>query len=265
MIDPGEQELNDRGENLVELTPPTPPPLQPINQQLLSEGIRAPGPVTIGVSPQQAPTSDCRIIINNLLPALQFSLAPLGFLFCILNVIMKLIDCVNAVPKCILQLSPAPILVALEGLLKAVLCLAGLMPQLSMLYMLYDILNLIVKLLECLISALQSIKAILTQMNEAFAAAGDDSYLKAQLTAAIAQVNSQSGQTMIIANPLVPIFTMIAMFLPLFGVPQEKIDAITSFSCPAQGTPIDTVLPIFQTLHDVLAEIKEILRILIGG
>jgi len=258
MASPGGYQGDVRGEFVVALEPPRPATLSPLSTAVVGASVRMPGPVQVGASPQQSPTSDCRIIINNLIPSIQLMLGPLGFLFCILGVITKIIDCVNAVPKCIIQLSPVPILAALEGLLKAVVCLAKLLPQLSMLYMIYDILTLLVAFLECVISALTSIKAIQQELTDALAGAGNDQELKDQLISAQGQTATIASQTFTVTNPLVPIFLVLKLFLPLFG--QQAPD----FSVPAPGTPIDTVLPILVTLHDTLATIKVVLGEIIG-
>ena len=253
------QESDDRGEVLVDLDLPMPPPLPVLDPRVVGASVRVPGPIVVGASPPQAPTSNCQIIIGNLLPSIQLMLGPLGFLFCVLNVVMKLIDCVNAVPKCILQLSPIPILTALEGLVKAIVCLAGLMPQLSMLFMLYDILVLLVTFLDCIISSLVSIKTLLANLAAQISAAADDPYLLERLLVAQGQTNTMADQTFATMSPLTPIFNIISMFLPLFGQPT------LSFTVPASGTPIDTVLAVIVPLRNTLAVIRDALRDLIGG
>lgn len=256
-----QQELDDRGEVLVSVTPPTPVSIPVLDPTVVGAAVRVPGPITVGSSPQKAPTTNCKIIINNLMPSIQLMLGPLGFLFCVLSVVTKIIDCVNAVPKCVIQLSPAPILAALEGLAKAIACLARLVPQLSMLYMIYDILVLLLTFLDCTISALTSIKAALAELAAAIAEAeaNDDQYLKDQLVTAQANSNTMADQTFATLNPLGPIFAVISMFLPLFGQPT------LSFTTPAAGTPIDTVLAVLQPLRDTLAVIKTALGEIIGG
>jgi hypothetical protein len=214
--------------------------------------------VKIGAVPQQAPTSDCRIIINNLIPSITIMLGPFGFLFCILNCIMKIIDCVKAVPSCITQLSPSPLTSALSGLAQAVVCLAQLIPQFSMLYLIDDILKMLIAFLTCLISALSSLDAIGRDLAAAITTAGNDDSLKAQLSRAVTQTSVMTDQTLSVTNPLTALFSVINLFLPLFG--QSAI----VFSVPAPGSPIAPVIADLTVLQTTLQNIKSALDAIIG-
>lgn len=247
----------NRGEYQVDVIVPEAPALKTLGVAA-SATVRIPGGVQVGAAPQQAPTSDCRIIINNLIPSITIALGPLGFLFCLLNIVMKIIDCVNAVPKSISMLNPGPILDAIVKLVAAIKCLVQLLPQLSMLFTIYDIICLLVSMLECLITQLMSLKAIQQQILDALNSADQDQDLKNQLNVANQQSSVMMNQTVTILNPLVPIFAVINIFMPLFG--QEPV----SFEVPQPDSPIDTVLEYLTMIHDTLATIKLALEILLG-
>ena len=254
------------GELRVDLNPPIPPsgpgtPLDRLSPSVATATIRVPGGVSVGSSPQQAPTSDCRVVINNLFPSLTITLGPLGFLFCILNVVMKLIDCVNAVPKCITQLSPSPIQEALGGLALAIKCLAMLIPQISMLLMLYDILDTIIKVLACIITAVQSIADIQGEIAAAMSAASTakDTDLMTQLTGAKSQSDIMMSQTLSVANPLAAVFALLNTFLALFG------QSIPEFTVPDAGAPVAEILAPLEAIKNTLGAIKTVLGTLIGG
>jgi hypothetical protein len=253
--------MADRGEYKVELTPSLPPAMPSLGPGgPTSFKVNYPGGVQIGASPQQSPTSDCRVIINNLLPSITIMLGPLGFLFCVLNVVMKIIDCVKAVPDCITQLSPTPLTDALKYLALAVICLAKLIPQISMLYMISDILKIIIAFFDCLISALASLQAIYRQLAEAVNSAGKDTGLKTQLASAQAQTDVMVSQTITMTNPLVPLFDVLNLFLPLFGA--SKID----FTVPdPQHMPLDVIITTFSQIRETLAQVKTLLDSIISG
>jgi len=96
-------------------------------------------------------------IIRSLLAQVNSALSPLGPFFNVLDCIKAIVDCIQAIPDCVLQLSPEPILSCIPDLIKKLMALLALIPQLSIPALIADI-------LEAIIVGLLAIRAELAAM-----------------------------------------------------------------------------------------------------
>jgi hypothetical protein len=96
-------------------------------------------------------------IIRSLLAEANAALSPLQPFFNTLDVIKAIVDCIQAIPDCITQFSPEPILSCIPDLVKKLMKLLQLIPQLSVPILIAD-------LLEAIIVGLIAIRAELAAM-----------------------------------------------------------------------------------------------------
>jgi hypothetical protein len=96
--------------------------------------------------------------LNNLAPAM----APIHTALKILKAIQAIADCTQAVRKCITQLSPAPLINCFPDLFKALADLIPLIPPLSYVAMVADIITLLRALVEDMLSLIETIDAKVT-------------------------------------------------------------------------------------------------------
>jgi hypothetical protein len=238
----------------IEVVPPTPPILPSVGGTPAQ--IRMPGGTVIPLPFSLPPATDCRIIFNQILPNIRVSLGPLGFIFCVLGIVQALIDCVNATIDSISQLNPGPLINALGNLITKAKCLANMIPQVSLLLMLADVLDVILGILGCCITALSNIQVIFMELagSIAEASAAKDTYLKTQLEAAKAQSQQIADQTMLSMNPLTLFFAVLNILLTMIGMgPMPALPAYT----PGQDlTPIITALG---TTRSLVQDIRNLL------
>jgi hypothetical protein len=238
----------------ISVVPPTQPTLPSVGGT--PSQIRMPGGTVVPLPFSLPPATDCRIIFNQILPNVMVTLGPLGFIFCVLGVIQALIDCVNATIDSISQLNPGPLIDALVGLIEKAKCLAQMIPQVSLLYMLADVLDVVLGILGCIITALSNIQVIFMELagSIAEADAAKDTYLKTQLESARSQSQQMADQTMMMMSPLTIFFAVLNILLTMIGMgPMPSLPAYT----PGQDlTPIIEALgetrSLVQAIRDLL-------------
>ncbi len=118
--------------------------------------IRMPGGAELSVMTADVTPSRIRVA-KNLLTQANGALAPLTPVFNIIDAVLSLKDCVEAIPKAITSLSPTPITDCIEDLVKKTAKLANLIPQLSTPIMIIDAINALISSLRGVIDQLEAI------------------------------------------------------------------------------------------------------------
>jgi uncharacterized protein Yka (UPF0111/DUF47 family) len=101
--------------------------------------------------------------------SLTVSLAPIRAFLRIVAIITEIVDCVSAIKDAITQLSPGPIIECIQNLLKRLAELAELLPPISYLRLMSDILGAIIALIDDLLSVVGLIDAQVSRVKAAIA------------------------------------------------------------------------------------------------
>lgn len=98
-------------------------------------------------------------LIIQLFAQLNAALAPLAPLFRVLDIILAIVECIKAIPKCIFPPNPAPIIQCLTGLFAALVEILKLVPPFSLIFT-------VAAILDCLILLLGGIDTVLRAIIE---------------------------------------------------------------------------------------------------
>lgn len=173
-------------------------------------------------------------LVLKLLNSINPALAPIYSILKVLDIIQAILNCITAIPKCFMTLSPGPLIKCFEKLFKAFAALIELFPPIVYLRMVRDILVAIRVLLDDILSVatmidveISAIKNILTQ-----AATDQDPVLLQIGNCAKENITKQvEGIQMIltvVGKFIGIILSILELFAPLVPGMEKKLDEIKS-------------------------------------
>ena len=207
--------------------------------------------------------------LNNLAPAL----APIYGFLRILDVNIALFNCTQAMKKAVLQLSPKPIIDCLPKLVKAVTALAPLIPPLSYVTMVVDMVTMARALVADMLSYIAELDAQITAINQMYldAQTNNDNALLVIANCAKASINAESEgimQIMVVIGKVTAVMlqTLDVISSTLPGPASKKVDEIkkqlTGVQATATGVTLTDFPPLGQMqqvlvlLHTILTYIE---------
>jgi hypothetical protein len=119
-----------------------------------------------------------------------------------------------------------------------------------------DLLNLVSKIMHCLVGQLQTVVSLASGLSLQIQAAADNPDLLAQLQCAQENANAAAGS---LANAIEPISAVLSLASPLFAL--AGIEPIT-LTPPGGEAAADALEPVIQTLNDVLTTIDDVRKTL---
>lgn len=211
--------------------------------------IHMPGGVELSVmTPEIGPT---RIsVAKNLLTQANAALAPLTPFFNVLDAVIAVKDALTAIPRCISNLSPGPLLNALPVVNQKINKLLALLPQLSVPILVRDVIEALILSLNGIIDLLE---AVLVQEAKIAAAATKASEPGNAALAAIvicAQTTNDAQKAEIAAGmaPLNRLIGVLNLFLKLIG--QKPLPNLASLPANTQDA-IDQLQGVVDLLEKV--------------
>lgn len=208
----------------------------------LDLSIDLPGGMSLHANLEPGQFPNLSVIVGGLLKPLNAALTPLAPFFCILDVIIKLIDVVKAIPD---SLGPPPdptkIAKALAALVKAAACLVKLIPPLSIPIMIVGICKVITAALLALVEELkfmitaQASLDIGTALAAQYALDPDLLQIAAGLSASIDCAQADLDLSLVISGgslgPLNKFLDLLNAFMSLAGLP--KFGAVSATGDPS--------------------------------
>jgi hypothetical protein len=206
-------------------------------------------------------------VVNALFGQLNAALAPISPILDIIDVVFAIVDCVQAAVDAITQLSPAPLLSCIKGLVQAVNKILAFLPFLWVPILVRDVLFLLIEYVNAVISLWLNIKARLTAFALARLKGNQPGQfaLSAVLDCAeenlAVEVQNLNESTAVVDR----ILGMVNRLLCLIGLPQlpqlaqEGLDKLFD---AIDGEFVDSVLITLQTIKDFLFSILQFIPIL---
>jgi hypothetical protein len=200
----------------------------------LDFAIDVPGGMQLSLPSSAQPTTDCKLIVDLMLPSISLSIAPYGFIFCIVDVLQKMKAAIEAVPDAITSLDPSTLITKISDLATAFTCILNAIPALSVPIFIKDIIDYLDAMLSCVIDVLNAIILNINNLNTAIDAAATAANApmiealdaaKFNQGASVLQVNAQ-------LNPLQVIFAVMNILLGL-------IPGGHSITFPQPADPVD--------------------------
>lgn len=181
--------------------------------------IRFPGGAEICFGFPRIPSDDGEAL-RGLLAQVNTALAPLQPFFNLLDAIIAIFDCVQAIPDAIIQLDPAGLFECAPNMVEKVGKLASLAPQLSLPAMLVDILDLMIRQLTQLVLDLRRLALYQAEVIAAGVAAAEPGNVALRIAVDCAQNDIDAelvyyGEMNANLNRLIGV---IALLLKPFGV-----------------------------------------------
>lgn len=227
---------------------------------------------------------DASEAIGKLLNTLQVALAPVRQFLEQLEIILCIKDCVEAIPKAILTLSPDPVFKCLKKLIETIARLASYFPPMSYVKMLVDVLAFALLLIDAVVLTIATIDAEITRLIESLdiAAQLDD-------VALLSIVNCGSGELAAMSLSLLDLIKVVQLPLRLAVEPvlrlipnedaqkaaaaivdigaaielqREGIEALTSMA--QLGPALAPVYAALQTMRSALVVIHNIMAPVVG-
>lgn len=121
--------------------------------------VRFPVGNEVCVSLPQVNNADPSELLQALFGAVNSALTPLNPIFNIIDAVIAVFDCIKAIPKAITQLNPVPLLECIPNLADAIGKLLQLIPQLSLPFLIIDILDIIILFLNETRNTIQRLNA----------------------------------------------------------------------------------------------------------
>lgn len=238
----------------VRLQPPVVAALPALEQKLnLDYAIDIPGGTSISMPSSFGPgMTECRLIVDYMLPSITLAMAPFGFIFCIANVVLKIKAVLDAVLDAIGGDASA-FNTALSDLATALSCVTSAIPAVSVPILIKDVIDYLDAMLSCLIDALNNIQTNTNAINAALADAPEGSDLQATLQAALANQNAAVEAMNVQLKPLQPIIAVMNIMTDLISV------SPISFSQPGPGTSLSALITALQGLQTTLSTLKSAL------
>ncbi len=199
-------------------------------------------------------------VTKSLFGQVNAALAPLSPFFNVLDVALALFKCVKAVPDCITELSPVPILKCIPGLVEKVNKLLQLIPQVALPMTIKGIITAIISFLVGLKSKLQAIVARQTKIIASRARAAELGNVQLDVALDTAQgvldgqlVNMNAGM-----GPINRLIGVVSAFMQIAGL--GCIPAIGNIG-PITGdvlAPLDAVVDVLQTIMNAIPDLPSL-------
>lgn len=211
--------------------------------------ITIPGGMKVSMPASIGATSECKLLVDYMLPSISLSMAPFGALFCLFEVVQALKAGVDAVPDAIAG-SPTALTNAISDIATKITCVTGAIPTITVPVMLRDTIDYLDAMLSCVIDSLNNIQSNITTINSALATAQKAEYRTA-LTSALSVQNASVDSVTLQLKPMQPIFAVMNVLLGL--IPGGLS---ISFSQPAAGTSIADLITALTGLKSTLATLR---------
>lgn len=129
--------------------------------------VRFPVAQQVCVSLPNVNNADPSELLQAILGQINSALAPLNPIFNIIDAVIAVFDCVKAIPKAITELNPLPLIECIPNLAEKVMKLLELIPQLSLPFLIVDVIDVIIFFLETLRSQIAALQARFARILEA--------------------------------------------------------------------------------------------------
>ncbi len=244
-----------------DITPPSVAAVPVLGDKLpLDFEIRVPGGTVVSMPSALGPTTDCKMLVDFMLPSVTLSMAPFGMLFCLLDVLEKVKATLDAMPAALgPPPDPAEITTALSDLASAFGCITSAIPTLSVPLLVKDLLDYLIAMLGCMISSLQSIISNITALNDTVTSAASltNPTLDAAILAARNNHGAAANQSVALLNPLQPVFTVMnLMFALIPGGHVIEFEQPDPLADPVDLTELNAMVVTLQGLEAQLTAIR---------
>jgi len=221
-----------------DVCPPEPPAIPALE-------VTFPGGATLQSFPTPRASIDPLLVAKTLVDQAAPLLGSLAPFFKLLDLVMGLVKLGQAIPDSITQLSPQPIIEALEELAPKVAAVIKLIPQLSIPVMIVNLIDLIIVFLQGLVEQLEAFavsqaqgQALLTDPSPAAQAIGQ---------CIIDSTNTKTANLVAGLGPLGKILEIVNLMSSLAGLP--GLPAIGDFTTPAEG--VELLSAFVETIADI--------------
>jgi hypothetical protein len=183
------------------------------------------------------------------------AMAPLAPFFNLLDTVLAIFRCIQAIPKCITELNPSELLNCIPALAELVDKLLKLIPQLSIPKMIIAILKNLAFLLRAIAADFLYILSQLQRIADMIdrAANLNDVKMNGFLVCAQATVNGSAMSTAEALKGIGRIVLLVNIFVGLFG--GEEIPCFGSLIADHLADGFDVIVDLLTTLADILEEI----------
>lgn len=206
--------------------------------------------------PQPTIPTDNGEAVRHLLGLINTALAPLQPVFNIIDAIIALFECVQAIPDAITNLDPTGLIECIPDLVEKISKLLALIPQLSLPLMLIAIIDCVIDLLKDLRAQLINIAEEQLRIIAAGLEAAEPGNVALRTIVDCAQKDLDVFLEFANASllPLNRLIGLIAAFLSIFGIDlQAGLDEFTDVSnLEVLLTPIDVTIEIFETVRGLI-------------
>lgn len=185
------------------------------------------------------------------------ALAPLKPFFDVLDTVLAIFRCVQAIPDCITKLDPSGLINCMPDLAKAIDNILKLIPQLSLPKMIKAILHNLASLLRGVAGDLRYIQSQIERIAEAIDKAADlnDVTLNGLLTCAQANVEQTVFTTADALKGIGRIILVVNILIGLFG--GDEIPCFGEGFIDAIGEGFDALIELLTTLATLLDELAD--------
>jgi len=192
----------------------------------------------------------------NVLDMMQPALAPLAPLFTIMEALVAIKKCLEAVPDAITELDPSGIIDCIPGMARLIDKLLALLPQYSIPRMAVDLIDCVLGILLKLRSVLLALQAQLERIGRTLARAAElgDDYLNTLAICATDRLSDTLSDEMKGLIVLGRLIGMVIFLLDLAGVPVEVPD----FEEIA-GAPLDLIIEPIDALIEALQGVRDLI------
>jgi hypothetical protein len=186
--------------------------------------------------------------------AINAALAPLRPIFILFDVIIAIFDCILSIPKSIALLNPGPVISCITKLAQLIATIISMLPPISVIVMVADILDVLVVLLQGLIDQLNKIKAAYQRIVTAELRAtqlGNVS-LQAILDCEKGNLELEIQDMNESLAPLNKLLAVVGLFMSLIG-----ITALNSIGdVPTDLNQLDAAIEQLQNVKTVVATVR---------
>jgi hypothetical protein len=216
--------------------------------------ITFPGGATLSAT-EGFDTGDPNTIVRSLMAQVGSALMPLQPFFMTLDVIIKILDTFNSIPKSITTLNPQPLIQAIVELTEAVAKLLGLIPQLSVPIMIKGILEAIITQMMGIRAEMQAQIEHATKLAEAEQAASQlgNAELQAVIQNARDNMAAQMQNFNASMGPMQVLVTLMNLLNKLAGLPE--IGAMGSLGDSVGQEVLDAIDTIVDAMTQALQAI----------
>jgi len=205
----------------------------------------------------EIPTSSDMILdfIGQLGPAM----APLAPFFNVLDTVLQIFKCLQAIPKCITELDPGELINCIPDLAEKIDKLMGLIPYLSIPKMVRAIIRTVAALLRGMAADLQHLERELKKMIDAIEDAADlnDVGLNGILVCSQNHLNDSLSAMAQALKAIGRIILLINIFIGLFG--GEEIPCFGSLLEDAIGKAFEKQIELLLAMADMLDQIADMI------